>query len=423
MKQETVTTILLADDEKEIRDALEEILGREGYHVVTAGNGEEAYDMYKIISPDIVLTDIVMPVMDGFELLRKIKAENQEDIVIMFSSFDKPIESLRLRADDYIAKPVKKHELLHRIRENLEHKTVRLQLEKYERLQYMMEFLEAEWRSFGSHEYGNRLNAISNMVLLAKEEVEDLLHFQRKACAVGPEEGPKQGEETFIQHFGCIDIDEIVNFLEIAGTEINRSIDEGEMLKKYYTLSPDKLFKQHFYISDVLETFCGKSRDFLLGYGRRDLNLLSETSSGIKDNEVVFADKALILNDVLGELFKNACRHTREGNIIVRPEKENGNIRITVSDTGDGIEEKYRDKVFFPRTFAHSYLNHSSVGINPIEYGKSGFGMGLSFAKRVVELHGGEIGFESVSGEGSSFHFTLPLHEETALLGESSWEI
>jgi PAS domain S-box-containing protein len=101
--------LLLADDEEGIRKVLGLFLADSGYGVVTAENGLQALDLFRTHRPEIVLTDIKMPELDGIELLRRIKAERPETEVIMITGHgdvDLAIESLKLEATDFVTKPI-----------------------------------------------------------------------------------------------------------------------------------------------------------------------------------------------------------------------------------------------------------------------------------------------------------------------------
>ena len=100
---------MLVDDEEDIRDVLDISLSDLGYKVFTAKNGEEAFQIFRNVNPPIVLTDIRMPIMDGIELLQKIKKENTDTEVIMFTGhgdMDLAIKSLKYEAIDFITKPI-----------------------------------------------------------------------------------------------------------------------------------------------------------------------------------------------------------------------------------------------------------------------------------------------------------------------------
>ena len=105
----TENTILVVDDEEDIRYALEIYLSHFGYKVLKAKNGEEALSLFRVFSPSIILSDIKMPGMDGIELLRKVKRENPDTEVIVVTGhgdMNLAISSIRNDAADFLVKPI-----------------------------------------------------------------------------------------------------------------------------------------------------------------------------------------------------------------------------------------------------------------------------------------------------------------------------
>ncbi|MBI4832763.1 MAG: sigma-54-dependent Fis family transcriptional regulator, partial [Candidatus Lindowbacteria bacterium] len=110
----TSERILLVDDDASLRKVLEFNLEQEGYTVVSASNGSEGLKFYDAENPDIVITDIKMPGMDGIDLLKEIKRRDIEKLVIVVTAFgtiDTAIEAMKLGAHDYITKPFNRDEL------------------------------------------------------------------------------------------------------------------------------------------------------------------------------------------------------------------------------------------------------------------------------------------------------------------------
>jgi PAS domain S-box-containing protein len=126
--------ILIVDDEEDIREVLKISLSDLGYEVYTAENGEEALRIVREVTPPIVLTDIRMPVMDGIELLRKIKQEDSEIEVIMITGhgdMNLAIKSLKYEATDFITKPIKDEVLEIALKRAKERIFMRRQLRDY----------------------------------------------------------------------------------------------------------------------------------------------------------------------------------------------------------------------------------------------------------------------------------------------------
>ena len=107
-------TILVVDDEENAREGLSKILSKEGYSVYMASNGKEAIEILRRQSFDLVITDMRMPLMDGFEVLREIKKMNENIGVIMITAYgevESYLEAINMGAFEYINKPVRVNEL------------------------------------------------------------------------------------------------------------------------------------------------------------------------------------------------------------------------------------------------------------------------------------------------------------------------
>lgn len=111
------TKILVIEDDRNISDLLQLYLEKEGYAVTTAPDGRQGMDKFHSFQPDLVLLDIMMPVMNGWETCRAIRAEAQTPIIMLTakSETDDKVMGLKAGADDYIAKPFEMKEVLARI--------------------------------------------------------------------------------------------------------------------------------------------------------------------------------------------------------------------------------------------------------------------------------------------------------------------
>jgi len=113
--------VLVVDDEKPISDIIRFNLTTEGYHIITAFDGEEALQQMKAEQPDLVLLDVMLPRLDGFQVLKKIR-EGSQVPVIMLTAKEEEVDKvlgLELGADDYITKPFGMRELIARVKANL----------------------------------------------------------------------------------------------------------------------------------------------------------------------------------------------------------------------------------------------------------------------------------------------------------------
>jgi len=111
--------ILIIDDDKQIRELLQTFLQKQGWHVVSASNSEQARQILKTIKPDLIILDVMMPKESGFEFLAKLRVNNNNTPVLMLTAkieLDDKVEGLLKGADDYLTKPFEPDELLLRIR-------------------------------------------------------------------------------------------------------------------------------------------------------------------------------------------------------------------------------------------------------------------------------------------------------------------
>jgi len=111
------TSVLVVEDERNIADLLQLYLEKEGYAVTIAGDGAQGLEKFRAIQPDLVLLDVMMPVMDGWQLCRAIRAESKTPVIMLTakSETDDKVAGLKTGADDYITKPFEMKEVLARI--------------------------------------------------------------------------------------------------------------------------------------------------------------------------------------------------------------------------------------------------------------------------------------------------------------------
>ena len=110
-------SVLIVEDDKNIQELLQMYLEKEGYAVTVAGDGGQGLAKFRAIKPDLVLLDVMMPVMDGWSVCRTIRAESQTPVIMLTakSETDDKVAGLKAGADDYITKPFEMKEVLARI--------------------------------------------------------------------------------------------------------------------------------------------------------------------------------------------------------------------------------------------------------------------------------------------------------------------
>jgi two-component system, sensor histidine kinase and response regulator len=365
-------TLLVVDDESTNRDVLSRRLTRQGHTVVTASNGNDALAVMRETPFDLVLLDIMMPDMDGYEVLRRIKADAslQHIPVVMISAVDElqsVVRCIAAGAEDYLAKPFNPTLLQARIGACLEKKRSRDretllfdELQKnYKRLQEA-EKLRDDLRNMIVHDLRSPLTAvIAGVDMLGRGSGLDEMQREMIAIAAG-------GGRTLL---GMIN-----DLLEVE------KMEAGMMALRYEELSAATL------LSNALAEI-------------RTLADASETSlvTVLEEGLTPFAGDANKLGRTLVNLIANAIRFTPRGMVTITAGLEDRHsVRFAVADTGRGIPADAFERIFekFGQVDAASRV---------------GTGLGLAFCKLAVEAHGGRIKVESTPGAGSTFSFAIPL--------------
>ena len=371
-------SILLVDDEAGIRTVLGIALADSGYTVHTAENGKQALQVFEQVRPAIVLTDIKMPDMDGIELLRRIKAEDADTEVIMFTGhgdMELAIQSLKNDATDFVTKPIDDQVLeiaLKRARERIK---LRRQIREYtENLERLVD------------EKARKLIAAERMAAIG-ETIAGLSHTIKNIAG-----GLKGG--IFVLEKG-IELDDRP-YLEQGWNLVRGNVD------KIHGLSMDLLNYGKY-----AEINC---RDCDPNQPARDIVALLKGRAEAHDIylELVPADDApgccmdataiyhCLLNIVTNAL--DACleeavaERDHTVRVTVGTDGADG-IEYRISDTGGGIGAEARTKIF------QSFFSTK---------GTEGTGIGLMLCKKIVDRHGGSIEIESEPDSGTTFIVKLP---------------
>jgi two-component system, sensor histidine kinase and response regulator len=367
-------TVLVVDDQAANRDVLSRRLSRQGHTVVTASNGDDALALMRGTAFDLVLLDIMMPDMDGYEVLRRLKSDDdlRHVPVVMISAVDEMqsvVRCIAAGAEDYLAKPFDPTLLQARIGACLEKKrshdreTVLFdELRKnYKRLQEA-EKLRDDLRNMIVHDLRTPLTAvIAGVDMLARGSELDEMQREMIAIVAG-------GGRTLL---GMIN-----DLLDVE------KMEAGMMTLQYEDLSAAALVSQA--IADVRN---------LAESGETALVTVLEEGLGS------FPGDANKLGRTLVNLIANAIRFTPRGTVTITAGLDDQrNVRFAVADTGRGIPADAFERIFekFGQVDAGS---------------KVGTGLGLAFCKLAVEAHGGRITVESAPGAGSTFSFTVPRHD------------
>jgi len=356
--------ILIVDDTEINVELLSDILREFRYDTVTAADGVEALAVVGVQNPDLILLDISMPRMDGFEVCERLKANPNTasiPIIIVTAQQDLPtkIKALELGADDFLSKPFNKIELKARVQSLL-------------RIVEMREIIEDSNEQLRFISMNNEL-VIENIVLGIVPFIESI------SSSLGTVSTQTNNAEEF-------------------KNALNRIQDHTESLKKniraIFSSEPKKLklHRQEFPLRDIL-------RDIVHSF-----MLLLRTNEKIIENippalPSIVADKELI-NLVIIALLHNAWKYAKKDDKVITLSARldlKGNIQISVGDNGKGFGVDEIESVF---------SKVEKIGKNSIQIEHGG---SLTLCKNIVELHSGKIWVDSSYGKGAIFSFTLPI--------------
>ena len=361
------TNILVVDDSPANLQLLVKLLQLEGYKVRPARSGAAAFTLLRDVRPDLILLDINMPEMDGYEVCRRLKQDERlRDIPVIFLSalhdtFDK-VKAFQAGGVDYITKPFQMEEM-------------RMRMETHLRLARMKAELEAaEARLRESEEQHEMLTH-----LVAHDMRTPLFGIMGMAELVSDDPLVRQNAEIRenvgnIQDSARILVNLISDMLDIYKEEC------GGDLVHPVPVAVDDL------VADAIKMLGGiaKRRPFVR-------QLLPEPVQ-------VRCDRGLTVR-VLVNLLGNAFRFTREGTTVTLTVAADADwVKVSVMDEGVGIAPEDRARLF--QKFGQLEAKEKGVRYST--------GLGLAFCRMVVEAQGGSIGVESAPGQGSLFWFTLP---------------
>ena len=367
MSREGVPNVIIVDDTPANLQLLTGMLKERGYKVRPVPSGKLALQAAKNDPPDLILLDIMMPEMDGYEVCERLKADEKlrEIPVIFISALNETMDKVRafgVGGVDYVTKPFQFEEVAARVNTHLELQRQRSKLkENYEQLRKLEE-LRDNLVHMIVHDLRSPLTGISGFLDLA-------LALEKETLT---EDGLEYLQTAKRSTIAMIDMVSAV--LDVS------KMEAGEM-------------KLHLVECDLVRI----AADLMSG-----VQSLKEAREMILDAPpapvTVVADGDLLLR-VIQNLLGNALKFTpSDGGIRLGIEPDDKHVRVTVRDNGPGIPAEYRERIFekFGQVEARSNGKKYSTGL------------GLTFCKLAVEAHGGSIGVESEIGKGSTFWFVLP---------------
>ncbi|MEZ4667947.1 MAG: hybrid sensor histidine kinase/response regulator [Anaerolineae bacterium] len=364
MNAAQLPTILAVDDESSNLLLLQRLLQRY-YRVICAPNGQSALDMLAQMSFDLVLLDIMMPGLSGYQVLQKIRAnaDYAEMPVILISALNdsKDISAgLERGANDYIIKPIDPEVALARV-----HTQITLKKLQDERKQAMLELQAAQEMKnhlmrIASHDLKGPLQNISMVSSLLRKQKLDIPNAPAWLDALDASTDTMQ---TVIEDF--------LDTASLYNTQLDMTL-----------------------VSVPIQTIVGNLiKQYQVHAARKEITLEMQDCSGR-----IMADPSRFAQ-ALGNLISNAIKYSPFNTIVrIWTTQEFGQIYVCVADQGPGIPESERDKLF---------TQFGKLSTRPTD-GENSTGLGLWIVKHVVNLQGGDTGVECPPEGGSIFWIQMP---------------
>ena len=360
--------VMLVDDDKNLVDGVNDLLNINGYEVWVADDGQQALEMMQERSPDIIISDIAMPVMDGYEFYERVR-NNPSWIPIPFlflSARKQPVDIRRgreLGADEYITKPFDPPDLL-LIVNNRWRRTQEIRkatMDKVERIKKQLIYVMG-------HELNTPLTYIYGYVNLLRDERSMVGEKDLAEMLAGVGRGADRMKRL---------IDNLLFLIKL---------DSGVLQDEI------RLGAREFDLADsarcVIEDMARLAKE-------SKVTLQLEAPE-----ELIFTGVRLYVKDVLCRLIDNAIKFTYPGTgvVTVRIWQEGEQTRIDVIDNGMGVHPDDQ-KVIFQR---FQQINRETME-------QPGTGLGLSISRELMTLMGGDIWVTSAPGEGSTFSLLFPM--------------
>ena len=365
MSVRSAIKILLIDDEEIVLESCTAILRGEGYELATASDGTRGLALLQEIRPDIVVVDLKMPGLSGFEVLARIREADPTIVALVMTGYatvQSAVEAMKQGAYDFLPKPFTPDEFRLIVRRSVEKRTLVLETIALRRER---ELLREHFASIVSHELKAPLAAVQ----------QNLFVLERELASAATED--QRGRLARIK----VRIGDLLELIETWRRGVSVDI---EAIKARRAAVPVRVF-----IDKAVESLADAA-------ARKEIDLSAAVPAPAP---VVWGDQGT-LTQTLVNLIGNAVKYTRVGGrIAVSAEADGAEVRITVTDNGVGIAPED-----MPLVFDAFYSGRPGAA------GERGSGLGLAISHRVIEAHGGSIAVQSTPGKGSTFVITLPVH-------------
>jgi signal transduction histidine kinase len=394
--------ILVVDDSATQLEATRSLLVMHGYDVTTARSGEEGLERARAERFDLVLSDVVMPGMSGYEMCSCIREQIEDPpALVLLTTLADPrdiVRGVECGADNYITKPYEGDHLLARITQVIANQDLRRNRKPDE--QARISFLGETYTitSEPAQILGLLLSSFEELIRTneelqkSKQRAEAATRARDEVLATVSHDLKNPVGTIYTSATLLLDMplppeaqQRQIEIIRRTAQRMDRLImdllDVSSMEAGRFSVDP-RPENLRSLVSEARELFSPMA-------AARQVDLREETPP---DDLMVHADRGRILQ-VLSNLIGNAIKFTPEGgSITVSARSDEGSVRFTVADTGSGIPREHLSRIF-------DRFWHAGEG--------GGSGLGLAIAQGIVEAHNGRIWVES-DASGTAFHFTLP---------------
>ncbi len=405
---EKSTLVLIVDDIPKNIQLLGNILANSGYHVAVATSGKQALSIIQKRMPDLVLLDVMMPEMDGFEVCQRIKEnEHFKEIPVIFLTakhdVDDKVRGFEVGGADYITKPFETAEVLARVQMQLQLKTARDMVVRYnQELEKIVEarteaLIRAERHAAFSlliqgivHNLRNPLNAISGALQLIEMEEKNVAgYLQNNGAASFPEKLTQSCEK--ISRFRRVAYSGVEKLMEMINSLMAKSrSDKSEALE---VVDLNQLL--HREIEFMKADMAFKNRV------RRQIELVDVPLMV----EIVPSEIAQVFQNLLRNALD--ALHNQEGAMIaIRTGQTADTVWFEVADNGPGIPPEQQKQIFDP------FFTTKPKADDKVD-GPKGTGLGLFICAEMVRAYNGEIAVKSKVGEGTTFRVSIPKNRQS----------
>jgi signal transduction histidine kinase len=387
--------ILLADDNADMRDYVRRLLSPK-FDVVAVADGETAAGLARSEEFDLVLSDVMMPKLDGFGLLKSLRADDKTSTmpVILLSARageEARVEGMGAGADDYLVKPFSARELLARVEAHLNLQRLRRESEAA-----VLELMAREKEARASAEIANRIK--DDFLAILSHELRTPLN-----AIVGWTHLLKSGKLSERDRERGIDV------IDRNAAAQRAIIDELLDISRIVT-GKLKLDPRPVELSTVIDGAIDAVRP-----AAEAKNIQIATT--IERNAGLVMGEAVRLQQIIWNLLSNAVKFTpNHGRVEVELKSAGTKLKLIIRDTGEGIDQEFLPHIF--ERFRQADTSSKRV--------HGGLGLGLSIVRSLVNMHGGEVQAASNGkGKGARFTVTLPVLSlpELEVLGEVSPEV